>query len=61
MYKAGVSINKYTEYHENSRIKIIGQFKDGKKDGKWIEYDINGRKTKETVYKKGEVVKEKTY
>lgn len=41
----GLKQGKYFKY-ENGRIKEEGQYKDGKKDGKWNEYPIDEKKNK---------------
>ncbi len=40
-------------YHPNGQLKIIGEFSDGKKIGKWIEYYMSGVKKSEGNYANG--------
>ena len=42
-------------YYENGQIKEEKNYKDGKKDGKWIWYYKNGRIKFENNYKDGEL------
>lgn len=48
-------------YHDNGRIKEKGVLKDGRKHGRWKEYDANGELVKMTRYKKGEFRWERLY
>jgi len=41
------------KYYENGQIWMEGNFKDGKKDGKWYEYNENGQIRKIVNYKDG--------
>ena len=45
---------KATYYHENGKVQQEGFFKDGKLEGKWISYDINGNKKAIAEYTNGE-------
>lgn len=43
-----------TLYHDNGVVAQTGYYtKDGKLQGNWISYDINGKKTAEAFYDKG--------
>ena len=44
------------EYYENGQIKEEGNYKDGKREGKWTEYYENGQIEWEENYKDGELV-----
>ena len=46
----------YTEWHGNRLYKVIGSFKDGKKSGRWFEFDPSGKLISETRYEAGEQV-----
>lgn len=54
-------IGTYKEYWDNGKLKEEGNFKDDKKDGKWSEYDITGKKLIEKTYIDGELISEKPY
>ena len=40
-------------YHPNGQLKIIGEFSEGKKIGKWVEYYMSGVKKSEGKFAKG--------
>ncbi|HEX8269926.1 MAG TPA: membrane-binding protein [Flavobacterium sp.] len=44
---------KATYYHENGSIQQQGFFKEGKLDGQWVSYDVNGNKLAVAEYSKG--------
>lgn len=45
---------KATYFHDNGQIAQQGFFKDGKADGKWTSYDVNGNKKSMGEYTAGE-------
>jgi antitoxin component YwqK of YwqJK toxin-antitoxin module len=45
---------KTTYYFENGKIQQEGFFKDGKLDGVWTSYDVNGNKLAVATYDNGE-------
>jgi antitoxin component YwqK of YwqJK toxin-antitoxin module len=45
---------KATYYYDNGQIQQQGHFKDGKLEGQWITYDLNGIKKSIGEYKNGE-------
>ena len=45
---------KATYYFDNGQIQQEGFFKDGKLDGKWISYDVNGNKKAIAEYNNGQ-------
>jgi uncharacterized protein len=49
----------YKEYFDTkeSKVKLIGMYKNGMKEGEWIEYDEKGVAIKTTTWKKGEMKK----
>ena len=49
----------YKEYYDTkeSIIKVSGMYKNGMKDGEWVEYDEKGTAIKTTTWKKGEMKK----
>jgi len=44
---------KATYYYENGQVQQEGYFQDGKLQGKWIAYDINGNKKSIGEYSNG--------
>ena len=44
---------KTTYYFENGKVQQEGFFKNGKLDGTWISYDVNGAKTSVATYDSG--------
>ena len=42
-YKNGINIMEYNEWHENGEQKIKGNYENGKKAGKWFEYNEKGQ------------------
>ena len=47
---------KYEAVDENGKIRMIGHFKDGKKDGEFIEYEEDGSIIDKALYKNDEMV-----
>ncbi|CAM2829840.1 toxin-antitoxin system YwqK family antitoxin [Flavobacterium frigoris] len=45
---------KATYHYEDGKVQQVGFFKDGKLEGEWTSYDINGNKTAIAVYDKGQ-------
>jgi antitoxin component YwqK of YwqJK toxin-antitoxin module len=45
---------KATYYYDNGQIQQQGHFKDGKLEGQWVAYDLNGNKKSIGEYKSGE-------
>ena len=41
--KKGIFHGKYVEYHSNLELKTKGQYKRGKKTGKWLYYNTEGK------------------
>ena len=52
--EANGELVKATYYHDNGQIAQQGYFKDGKADGKWIAYDLNGNKKSIGEYTQGQ-------
>jgi len=44
------------EMHDNGKIKYLGQFKDGKRDGLFTGWYENGQKQLEANYKDGKII-----
>jgi len=53
MYVNGVLNGPYKEYHQNTKTKVNGQYKNNKRDGIWEHYHPNGRKMSLYRYKMG--------
>lgn len=51
-----VNDGKYYEWHTNDKIAVIGEYKLGKKTGRWIEYDSKGDKVSDAYYDFGREV-----
>jgi antitoxin component YwqK of YwqJK toxin-antitoxin module len=47
---------KATYFYENGSIEQEGLFKDGKLEGKWVSYDVDGKKKAIAEYKNGEKI-----
>ncbi len=47
---------KATYYYESGQIQQVGFYKDGKLQGEWVSFDLNGNKTAIAKYDKGEKV-----
>ena len=48
-----VNEGKYIELHLNDKIATEGEYKMGKKTGRWIEYDESGNKTSDQYFLDG--------
>ena len=48
-----INQGKYVEWYKNGNMALEGQFKDGFKDGVWIQYDETGRKVMEKLFRNG--------
>ena len=44
---------KATYHYDNGTVQQVGYFKDGKLEGKWMAYDINGKLTSVAEYSNG--------
>ena len=42
---------KFTEFHDNGKLKTQGQFKEGNPDGMWKRYHVNGMLFQEGLYR----------
>ena len=42
---------KYTEYHDNGKIRTQGQYKEGNPDGSWSHFHFNGRVYEQGIYR----------
>jgi hypothetical protein len=47
---------KATYVYDNGQVKQEGFYKDGKLQGHWVSYDVNGNKTAVAEYNKGQKV-----
>ena len=50
----GVQTGEFSQTWTNGQVRVQGKYKDGNKDGVWIEYRKNGKPEKSTTYKNGE-------
>lgn len=53
IYVNGILDGPFTEYHQNTKTKVKGQYKDNKRDGIWTHFHPNGRKMHLYRYKSG--------
>lgn len=44
---------KATYYYDNGQVRQTGFFKDGKLEGQWVSYDVNGTKKAVAEYAAG--------
>ena len=44
-----------TYWDDGKTLQVIGNYKDGKKDGEWVSYDYNGGVVEEINYKDGKL------
>ncbi|MEO5970169.1 MAG: hypothetical protein ABIQ95_09595 [Bdellovibrionia bacterium] len=44
---------KYYEWYLNDKIAIVGEYKKGKKSGRWIEYDESGKTISQHEFENG--------
>jgi len=54
-YKDGDKNGLFQDFHYNGKMKIEGNYKNGKKDGEWKYYDSYGSMTSFKVFKDGEL------
>ena len=55
-----VNHGEYREWYPNGKLAIEGEYKAGRKHGRWYEYDDQGKKLSDTWYEDGiEVPKKK--
>lgn len=48
-----VNNGKYYEWYPNEHIAVIGEYKNGKKHGRWMEFDEDGKKMDEKYFEYG--------
>jgi hypothetical protein len=51
-----VNDGQYFEWYPNDKIETIGQYKNGKKVGRWTEFDEEGNKVSEKIFHDGKEV-----
>jgi hypothetical protein len=51
-----VNHGKYFEWFGSEKIAITGEYKLGKKSGRWIEYDETGKKISDKYYDEGKEI-----
>lgn len=56
--KEGITVNhgKYYEWHLNDRLATEGEYKMGKKTGRWIEYNEQGTKVTDLYFENGKEI-----
>jgi len=45
---------KYVEWYPNGNLALQGEYKMGRKTGKWMEWDIDGKKISERWFEDGQ-------
>ena len=53
---AFVNDGKYFEWYPNDKIALQGEYKMGKRIGRWVEYDEKGAKVSDKYYDEGKEV-----
>ena len=51
-----VNDGKYLEKYPSEKIAVTGEFKMGKKTGRWIEYDEKGKKISDRYFDEGKEI-----
>jgi hypothetical protein len=56
--KDGYIVNhgEYYEWYQTDKIALTGKYEQGKKTGRWIEYDPEGNKVSDKYYEEGKEV-----
>lgn len=49
-----VNHGKYFEWGPNEKIQTVGEYEEGKKSGRWVEYNDQGKMISEKYFKKGQ-------
>lgn len=52
-----VNDGKYYEWYPSEKISVTGEYKMGKKTGRWMEYNEAGKKTSDKYFDDGKEVK----
>ena len=47
---------RFTYWHDNGKVSMIEEFKEGRKHGTWSEWDTEGKKLAERRYRDGVAV-----
>ncbi len=47
---------KYFEWFDNDKLALEGEYKNGKKSGRWIIYDEDGKKISDLYFENGKEV-----
>ena len=53
----GIPIDQHIFYFNNGKVKEIGKYSNGQKDGEWKKYNLIGEVVLSIVYKNGEEFK----
>ena len=53
-FAKGVQTGEFSQTWTNGQSRVQGKYKDGQKDGVWLEFRKNGKPEKSTTYKNGE-------
>ena len=55
--KAPIQVGKYIEYYKNGKIKVQGNYKEGRRDGEFKTFLKNGKSAGSIFYKDGKILK----
>ncbi len=55
-FRGGVPEGSFTSFHEGGKPWVEGQYRDGRKSGQWIQWDVTGAKVAQAEYRFGELV-----
>ena len=56
-----VETGKWKYFFPSGKLESVGKFREGRKDGKWVYYNKDGRKIRVVTFNYGELVTEKSY
>jgi hypothetical protein len=48
-----VNDGKYFEWYSNDKIALMGEYRMGKKSGRWMEFDKKGKKISDQYFEEG--------
>lgn len=56
-YENGIKIMEYNEWHENGKQRVKGNYKNGRENGEWIEYNEKGQAVKISYYENSDSIR----
>ena len=60
-YKLGERHGEYKRWFENGQLQFQGSFRNGKLDGEFVAFNLNGKKTLELRYVNGDIIDEEYF